>query len=285
MDERRELTFGNRLFEARKLTNYKIPLIGDAKLFIDELLSILYPHYRKESVRSTNELDARLTILQSKLLKMLSPVCDNPSEITALKIEDFFKKLPLIYEFLNCDARSIESGDPAAESVDEVILAYPGFKAIAMYRVANQLRKLDIPIFPKLISEYAHQLTGIDINPGAEIGSPFCIDHGTGIVIGETCKIGNDVKIYQSVTLGAISVDKKLSNKKRHPTIEDNVVIYSGATILGGDTVVGKGSIIGGNVWLTESVEPNSIVYHKSEIKLKSNVKKSKKEEPINFVI
>lgn len=167
------------------------------------------------------------------------------------------------------DAESILQFDPASESLEEILVAYPGFYATAVYRLAHELYGYNIPILPRLLSEYAHNKTGIDIHPGATIGHPFFIDHGTGIVIGETTIIGNNVKIYQGVTLGALSVAKELSESKRHPTIEDNVIIYAGSTILGGDTVVGRDSIIGGNVWLTSSVPSNSVVYHKSEITVK----------------
>jgi serine O-acetyltransferase len=154
--------------------------------------------------------------------------------------------------------------------------------AIAIYRLAHELYKLRIPIIPRIFTEHAHQITGIDIHPGAEIDSPFFIDHGTGIVIGETTKIGKNVKIYQGVTLGALSVDKSLSKVKRHPTIEDDVIIYSQSVILGGNTVIGKGCIIGGNSWLTQSVPPNSIVYSKMEMKVRSN---EENFNTIDFVI
>ena len=151
-------------------------------------------------------------------------------------------------------------GDPAAKSNEEVILSYPGLQAISVYRIANFLHKNGIPIIPRIMSEHVHGTTGIDIHPGATIGESFFIDHGTGVVIGESCIIGNNVKIYQGVTLGALSVKKELMNKKRHPTIEDDVTIYANATILGGNTVIGRKSIIGGNTWVTESVKPESII-------------------------
>lgn len=152
------------------------------------------------------------------------------------------------------DVQAIFKGDPAARSNEEVILSYPGLQAITVYRIAHFLYEAGVPIVPRIMSEYIHGRTGIDINPGAKIGSSFFIDHGTGIVIGETSVIGNNVKIYQGVTLGALSVKKELMDKKRHPTIEDDVTIYAGATILGGATIIGKGSVIGGNTWVTESV-------------------------------
>jgi serine O-acetyltransferase len=172
--------------------------------------------------------------------------------------------------------------DPAARSVEEVLVAYPGFYATAVYRLSHQLWEQGVEILPRLFTEYAHSKTGVDIHPGAHIGESFCIDHGTGIVIGETTIIGNNVKIYQGVTLGALQVSKDSAIVKRHPTIEDNVTIYSGATILGGQTVIGHDSIIGGNVWLTYSVPSFSVVYHKSEVKVRD---KNPFPEPLNFVI
>ena len=179
------------------------------------------------------------------------------------------------------DAEALLAFDPAARSVDEVIVAYPGFYATAVYRLSHQLWEQGVEVLPRLFTEYSHSKTGIDIHPGARIGEAFCIDHGTGIVIGETTEIGNNVKIYQGVTLGALNVSKD-NVAKRHPTIEDSVTIYSGATILGGTTVIGKDSIIGGNVWLTYSVPSNSVVYHKSEVKVRD---KNPFPEPLNFVI
>lgn len=173
------------------------------------------------------------------------------------------------------------ANDPASKSEIEIILAYPGFFAIAVHRLAHILFKLDTPILPRFLSEYAHSKTGIDIHPGATIGKNFYIDHGTGIVIGETTIIGDDVKIYQGVTLGAFYVSKNLADKKRHPTIENNVTIYAGATILGGTTIIGENSIIGGNVWITESIEDNSIVYQEN----KPQIKKQKIEQHHDYII
>lgn len=173
------------------------------------------------------------------------------------------------------------ANDPASKSEIEIILAYPGFFAIAVHRLAHILFKLDTPILPRFLSEYAHSKTGIDIHPGATIGKNFYIDHGTGIVIGETTIIGDDVKIYQGVTLGAFYVSKNLADKKRHPTIENNVTIYAGATILGGTTVIGENSIIGGNVWIIESIEKNSIVYQEN----KPQIKKQKIEQHHDYII
>lgn len=186
----------------------------------------------------------------------------------------YCEKLPKIMEKLDLDARSIDENDPAANSLEEVYLAYPGFYAIAIYRLSHELNKMGLPLVPRLMAECAHSLTGVDINPGATIGVPFFIDHATGVVIGETTIIKDNVKIYQGVTLGALSVDRKLRNVKRHPTIENNVTIYANATILGGDTVIGANSIIGGNVWLTSSVPENSMVSHTPQIKIKNSVRK-----------
>lgn len=186
----------------------------------------------------------------------------------------FCKKLPEIMKKLDLDARAINENDPAANSLEEVYLAYPGFFAIAIYRLCHELNKMSIPLIPRLMAECAHRLTGVDINPGAVIGVPFFIDHATGVVIGETTIIKDNVKVYQGVTLGALSVDRKLRNVKRHPTIEKNVTIYANATILGGNTVIGANSIIGGNVWLTSSVPENSMVSHTPQIEIKKTVEK-----------
>jgi serine O-acetyltransferase len=177
----------------------------------------------------------------------------------------FFDHLPLLFDSLQQDVTAMFEGDPAAKSRNEVIRTYPGFYAIAAYRVAHELHRLGVQGIPRIITEHAHSLTGIDIHPAARIGNHFCIDHGTGIVIGETTVIGNHVKLYQGVTLGALSVNKEDAEKKRHPTIEDHTVIYSGATILGGETVIGHHSIIGGNVWITRSMAPFTKIYYQSK--------------------
>ena len=182
--------------------------------------------------------------------------------------EAFEEQLPAIREKLDKDAQAIEQNDPAAKSLEEVYLAYPGFHAIAIYRLSHELFKLQLPTIPRMMSEYAHSITGTDIHPGATIGDSFFIDHATGIVIGETTIIKDHVKIYQGVTLGGIQVKKDLASTKRHPTIEDNVVIYANATILGGDIVIGANSIIGANVWITTSVPENSIVTNQLENKI-----------------
>jgi serine O-acetyltransferase len=179
----------------------------------------------------------------------------------ALVIEEFFEELPRIRVTLGKDLDAAVRGDPAAKSADEVILSYPGFQAITVHRIAHFLWTRQVPLIPRMMSELVHGRTGIDIHPGAQIGESFFIDHGTGVVIGETTVIGKNVKLYQGVTLGALSVKKEESDKKRHPTIEDDVTIYANATILGGETIIGHGSIIGGSVWITQSVPPGSKVY------------------------
>lgn len=190
--------------------------------------------------------------------------CRSAGKETAIA---FMDNLPEVAKVLNTDIEAAYEGDPAAVSKEEILLSYPGFEAISIFRLAHELWKAKVPLIPRIMTEYAHSKTGIDIHPGATIGNYFFIDHGTGVVIGETCTIGEHVKIYQGVTLGAKSFEldengNPVKGIKRHPDIEDNVIIYSGATILGGDTVVGKNSVIGGNVWLTHSVSPNSTVYN-----------------------
>jgi serine O-acetyltransferase len=186
------------------------------------------------------------------------------------KIWKTFKaELPEIRRKLDLDAIAFENNDPASHCLAEIYMAYPGFHAISIYRLSHGLYKLGVYILPRMMSEYIHGITGIDIHPGATIGESFYIDHGTGIVIGETSIIGEQVKIYQGVTLGGIQVSKDLASTKRHPTIDDNVTIYANATILGGDIVIGKNSIIGANVWITQSVPEDSLVTYQTEIKIR----------------
>ena len=234
-------------------------------LWIRSLLDTLFPQVAEQTYATTGEvrdaLDASAADLRA-LLRPLESEIEDPGRIATA----FFGSLPEIHRQLMIDATAIERGDPAAESVDEVILAYPGFLAIAVYRIAHRFSELGVPILPRVLTEWAHERTGIDIHPGATLGHPVVIDHGTGIVVGETAIIGNNVKLYQGVTLGALSVTKSLASTKRHPTIEDDVVIYANATILGGETVIGRGSVIGGNVWLPSSIPPDSIVYQRSEV-------------------
>jgi serine O-acetyltransferase len=217
--------------------------------------------------------------LRAKFIELLYPIRNKLPDKPGVIADKFFNELCFIEEKLLMDAAFIALNDPASSGIDEVIMAYPGFFAILVYRLAHCLSCHNVPLVPRIMTEYAHSLTGIDIHPGADISSEFCIDHGTGIVIGETTKIGRRVKIYQGVTLGALSVSKSMASVKRHPTIEDDVVIYAGATILGGETIIGHDSVIGGNVWLTQSVPPFSLVYHeyKSTIRERGDKKKATK--------
>ncbi len=235
------------------------------------LICILYPELSKCSYPTIDAIDQELIRLEQELVWMLDATracidCDHRAVS-----KDFFIRLPELYRMLNADIEAIEQGDPAARSEFEVIRAYPGFYALCFYRIAHILYLQNIPLLPRILTEFAHSKTGIDIHPAAEIGEYFMIDHGTGIVIGETTIIGHHVKMYQGVTLGGLSISKSMAMQKRHPTIEDNVVIYSGATILGGDTVVGEGSVIGGNVWLTQSIPPGSLVFQNPEITIVEN--------------
>jgi serine O-acetyltransferase len=233
--------------------------------WIRNLLDTLLPQAAEQTYATAGEVRDALDASEAELRALLRPLedaIDDPSEIATT----FFRSLPEIHRQLMIDATALERGDPAAESVDEVILAYPGFLAIAVHRIAHRISDLGVPLLPRVLSEWAHERTGIDIHPGATLGHPVVIDHGTGIVIGETALIGNNVKLYQGVTLGALSVAKSLASTKRHPTIGNDVVIYANATILGGETVIGAGSLIGGNTWITSSVPPNSIVYQRSEV-------------------
>lgn len=236
--------------------------------FTDLCFNTLFPIYSRRCKSSAEEetsfykIDNMLTTL---LIPLKTQLPDKPENIC----NKFISQLPEIYTSLMIDAQAICDFDPASSNLDEIIITYPGFFAIAVYRISHALRVMNVPILPRMISEYAHSQTGIDINPGAQIGKSFFIDHGTGIVIGETTIINDNVKIYQGVTLGALQVKKELASTKRHPTVEDNVIIYSNATILGGETVIGRNSIIGGNVWITESVPPDSMVYHVKEIRIR----------------
>lgn len=261
--------FAAKLFDKHHYTE-KYPSSFSVTNFTNGVLEVLFPALSKskKNYQNMEDLANDLQVLEAELLLILRkiPALENLAEKLA---GEFFDKLPEVYAVLQTDIEAIVNGDPAANSEFEVIRAYPGFYAIAFYRLAHLLHNMQVPLLPRILTEYAHSRTGIDIHPAAQIGPYFFIDHGTGIVIGETTTIGKYVKLYQGVTLGALSVSKELSKTKRHPTIEDNVVIYSGATILGGDTVVGNDSVIGGNVWLTKSIPPFSVVYHVAEIDLR----------------
>ncbi|MFZ5584309.1 MAG: serine O-acetyltransferase EpsC [Thermodesulfobacteriota bacterium] len=243
---------------------------------------ILFPGYysneRLDGVNLPYHLGREVTELYEDLARQITwairhdcyrydqecSLCEDQGRQKAL---EFVRALPGLRRTLASDVRAAYEGDPASASHDEIIFSYPGLMAITVYRLAHALYHLDVPLLPRIMTEYAHGRTGIDIHPGAHIGESFFIDHGTGVVIGQTAEIGDRVRIYQGVTLGALSLPRDandaLREKKRHPTIEDDVTIYAGATILGGQTVVGAGAVIGGNVWLTESVPPGTKVFIK----------------------
>lgn len=217
-------------------------------------------------------LDESINELEKLFKEITLIVCKKQKDSCDCVWDQFLEQLPCVLEKLNQDAEYILENDPASNSIEEVFLGYPGFYAIAIYRLSHELYLLDMPLFSRLMSEYAHKITGTDIHAGASIDSPFFIDHATGIVIGETSVIEKNVKIYQGVTLGALSVSKDMKNEKRHPTVEKNVCIYANATILGGETIIGKNSIVGGNAWVTKSIPAKSVVLNTTttEVKIKA---------------
>ncbi|MEX2514089.1 MAG: serine acetyltransferase [Cyclobacteriaceae bacterium] len=234
--------------------------------FFDDVLGILFPEHANEILKERGNLEMKFFDLRIQLGKILK----NNAQLHQGHGEElgnrFFDKLEEVFNLLHEDLDAMYEGDPAAKSKTEIIRCYPGFYAVSAYRIAHSLHQLGISLIPRMITEYAHSKSGVDIHPGATIGRYFCIDHGTGVVIGETTVVGDHVKIYQGVTLGALSVNKEDADKKRHPTIEDHVVIYAGATILGGDTVIGRESVVGGNVWLTKSIPAKSKIYYQTKI-------------------
>lgn len=230
---------------------------------LNHLLKLLFPALADKQYKSLREFQLDYQAFRLELFNLLKELEDIMKR-DATEVEELFTdQLPVLRDLLNQDADAILEGDPAAVDKVEVIRTYPGFMAIAIYRIAHELYTLKVPLIPRILTEYAHGKTGVDIHPGATVGKRFCIDHGTGLVIGETVEIGDDVKIYQGVTLGALSVSKEMAKTKRHPTIQDRVVIYAGATILGGRTIIGHDSIIGGNVWITKSIPANSRVSYR----------------------
>ena len=244
------------ILENSILKEYAISLKDTVALFTKQLFYSLFDiaykkQYEKELERNSHRISKNLAIHNSEYLW-----------------EVYKNSFLEIRQQLDLDAIAFEKNDPACKSLTEVYLSYPGFHAIAVYRLSNQLLKLEIPILPRMMCEYVHALTGTDIHPGAKIGNSFFIDHATGIVIGETTSIKDHVKIYQGVTLGGIQVKKSLSSTKRHPTIESNVTIYANATILGGNVVIGENSVIGANVCITDTIPKNSIVTIESEYKI-----------------
>ena len=250
-----------------------IPNRKEVVKVIKDLQSLLFPDYFKHSEGSENVLSQTELLLNiyNRLAEQIKGACEFNHTVMDKTPEElcnaFIEQLPAVKKLLIKDIEAIYEGDPAAKCHQEVLICYPGFYAISIYRIANVLYKLKVPLIPRIMTEFAHEKTGVDIHAGATIGEYFCIDHGTGIVIGETTTIGNRVKIYQGVTLGAKSfkVDENgnpVKDIKRHPDIGNNVVIYANATILGGDTKIGDNCIIGGNTWLTHSVESGKVVYY-----------------------
>lgn len=258
----------------KQLKTEAVPSNTDIAKWAIRLIRLIFPEQAVNPLRSYEEVEKAFEQIKNDLLFLLNTTHACKDCNHSLIVKEFMEYIPELHRKLRTDITSILEGDPAAHSEFEIIRCYPGFYAISFYRIANKLLQLKTPVIPRILTEYAHSKTGIDIHPGATIGEYLYIDHGTGLVIGETAVIGNNVKLYQGITLGALSVDKEMAGTKRHPTVEDNVVIYSGATILGGDTVIGANSIIGGNVWLTKSVPANSIVYHLSSVQVAEKGKK-----------
>ena len=260
---------------------YNRPDKAEVVELIRNLFRVVYPgYYRDRSYKIYNPKNSFAVNIEDifyHLNKQVTRALDFCTKRGTMTLEDreresyrvckeFFKRIPYVREYIESDLLAAYDGDPAAGCYEEIILAYPGLMAVTVQRIAHELYLLNIPVLPRLMTEYAHSETGIDIHPGAQIGKNFFIDHGTGIVIGETAVIGRNVKIYQGVTIGALSTrgGQKLSGKKRHPTICDNVTIYAGASILGGDTVIGKDCVIGGNTFITRSVDAGTKVSMKN---------------------
>jgi serine O-acetyltransferase len=250
-----------------------VPSNKDITAWAMRLIRLLFPEQQRHDFFDPQQVKTDFELLEKELAVIIHATRACQDADSEGMSADFFKQIPGLYALLNTDIRAIFNGDPAAESEFEVIRTYPGFFAISFFRLAHALYRYEIPLLPRILTEWAHSKTGIDIHPAAQIGEYFHIDHGTGIVIGESCIIGKNVKLYQGVTLGALSVSKNMAYTKRHPTVEDNVVIYAGATILGGETIIGHDSVIGGNVWLTKSVEPHSTVFHKPAITVFNKLK------------
>ena len=280
-----------------EINNYNKPNKQEIHDLIKDLFAIVYPGYYRDGYYKTFNLESNLAVIiedvfyhLSKQVYLALDYCTKRGTLTddqrkqeSYRIcKAFFARIPKIRECLKTDLKATFDGDPAAGCTDEIILAYPGLMAITVYRLAHELYLEQVPVLPRLMTEYAHSRTGIDIHPGAAIDQYFFIDHGTGIVIGETAVIGKHVKIYQGVTIGALSTrgGQKLSGKKRHPTICDNVTIYAGASILGGETVIGENAVIGGNAFITRSIDPNTRVSMKNlEMEYRTEGKVRKSEE------
>ncbi|MGV3615593.1 MAG: serine O-acetyltransferase EpsC [Fimbriimonas sp.] len=249
-------TFATRLARVHAEHRYPPAFRSWPQRFTDSALGILFPHFA--TTDGSAGIERRIEDLEGCIRDAVTAL-QNPALEAASIAASFTAGLERIYDELLADAQALLENDPAAESLDQVIFSYPGFYATAIYRLAHSLHRLGVPLLPRMLSEHAHDRCGIDIHPAAQIGRSFFIDHGTGIVIGESAIIGDRVKLYQGVTLGAHQVHKRLAGTKRHPTIEDDVVVYAHATILG-DITIGTRSVIGGNTWITEGVPPHSVV-------------------------
>lgn len=266
---------------------------------INELMMILLPGYYRESLYRTISTEKKISVvIEDAMYRLRKQVevallYDSRYEKSRKMVRknaarriccEFFRKIPTIRDYLNTDIEATFDGDPAANSKDEIVLSYPGLYATAVYRLAHELQLLEVPLIPRMMTEYAHRETGVDIHPGATIGKYFCMDHATGVVIGSTSIIGDHVKVYQGVTIGALSTKdgQKLHGTKRHPTIEDNVTLYSGASVLGGNTIIGEGAVIGGNAFVTSSVDPHTTVTIKThEMVYDSKSHKAKEEKEL----
>ncbi len=266
--------------EEKKKEKVNIDYISDDDIecFINSVKSLIFPGYNEEFDDLAAYLDSKVLCIRKDLTKLLKSAqrLDGCSECAAMApavVETFLNELPHVDYLLKTDIKALYDGDPAASNKTEIILCYPGLKAIFVYRIAHVLYEIGVPMIPRILSEYAHSKTGIDIHPGAKIDESFFIDHGTGIVIGQTCEIGKRVKIYQGVTLGALSLKAghSLEGSKRHPTILDDVTIYSGASIFGGDTVIGNNTTVGSNAFITSSVEDDMVVTIKGQKKKKNS--------------
>ncbi|HEX8322722.1 MAG TPA: serine O-acetyltransferase EpsC [Tepidisphaeraceae bacterium] len=292
----------------RRLGNVLLPSRNKVVAILDRLQQLMFPGYFGMQGVTADTLPFRVGELVLELTDLLydqircclryregkapdedsDPTCAECDHEAGRIVAAFFDQLPHVRGILASDVKAAFDGDPAATSPDETIFCYPGLYTIMVQRLAHELLKLGVPLLPRMMTEQAHSQTGIEIHPGAVLGRSFMIDHGTGVVIGETCVIGDNVKIYQGVTLGALApaYGQALRGQKRHPTIEDDVVIYAGATILGGETVIGAGSVIGGNVFITASVPPkNQVVAEPPKLKYRDRRPRAERAETIDFQI
>ncbi|MDX2066331.1 MAG: serine O-acetyltransferase EpsC [Fimbriimonadaceae bacterium] len=258
---------------ARATHGITAEFVDRAESTLRQARALLFPHFSTAGDRPRAEVVAEINALRHGMQGLIADVRNASTAPRAAEsiASDWIEALPGIMTALQEDAHAMDSGDPAAQSLDEVILAYPGLRAIATYRLAHALAAQSVPLLPRIWTEFAHRETGIDLHPNARIGRAFCIDHGTGIVVGATSVIGDHVRLYQGVTLGALAVHKQLASTRRHPTIEDRCVLYANATVLGGETVVGHDSIVGANAWVTRSVPPFSMVGRDAEVRPRRN--------------